>query len=552
MDKKVEVEISLKDNLSKQLSSLSDKVKNVAKDMQNSVKAIQNAFNGITLNLDSKGIDNSISNIKNKINQLSKEKVEINGEVNIDETNLKNVGSGIDSTAMLVATSQMQQGMAGVSATMSNVSNSVSQMSNQIRSAFGASITDTEAYQGKIQAIIYMFEDLKKFDGITLDNDDSAETCAQELGHLKTFFDDLKDSANGAEEAIRAIESMQSNIGSRDTFKNAMPDIEKQIKEMQSASKPQKGIEIPIEIKNFAENVAEINRIKYELSQIDIGFKTTNLQVIDELKAKIKEVEEAWKKAVVLDGKSTDSAEVKELEGALESLQTDLKYTEQRYKELTQEQSKLRTELSNTEKALKSSEFKNLSNSLKQSNQSTNETAGAFKRFAKQIEEVKNKLKELRGETDQTAKSSEKMKSAFSSFKSTLASLGIMMGISQLAQFAKSAVETASSIAEIQNVLDTVFRVKINGVLHDSAEDINKWANECSSAFGLTSLQAKKFASTFGAMLSASDVNFDYIDEMSMKLSQLAGKKLPFLIEILVIIIAKLNWKPKYKLIYIW
>ena len=544
MDKKVEIEISLKDNLSKQLSSLSNKVKNVAKDMQNSVKAIQNAFNGITLNLDSKGIDNSISNIKNKINQLSKEKVEINGEVNIDETNLKNVGSGIDSTAMLVATSQMQQGMAGVSATMSNVSNSVAQMSNQIRSAFGASITDTEAYQGKIQAIISIFEDLKEFDGISLDNG-SAETYAQELGHLKTFFDDLKDSANGAEEAIRAIESMQSNIGSRDTFKNAMPDIEKQIKEMQSASKPQKGIEIPIEIKNFAENVAKINQIKYDLSQIDIGFKTTNLQVIDELKAKIKEVKEAWGKAVVLDGKSTDSAEVKELEGALESLQTDLKDTRQRYKELIQDQLKLRTELNNTEKALKSSEFKNLSNSLKQTNQSTNETVGVFKNFAKRIEEVKNKLKELRGETDQTAKSSEKMKSAFSSFKSTLASLGIMMGISQLVQFAKSATETASSIAEIQNVLDTVFRVKINGVLHDSAEDVNRWANECSSAFGMTSLQAKKFASTFGAMLSASDVNFDYIDEMSMKLTQLAGKKLPFLIEILVIIIAKLNWKPK-------
>ena len=544
MDKKVEIEISLKDNLSKQLSSLSNKVKNVAKDMQNSVKAIQNAFNGITLNLDSKGIDNSISNIKNKINQLSKEKVEINGEVNIDETNLKNVGSGIDSTAMLVATSQMQQGMAGVSATMSNVSNSVSQMSNQIRSAFGASITDTEAYQGKIQAIISIFEDLKEFDGISLDNG-GAENYARELGHLKTFFDDLKDSANGAEEAIRAIESMQSNIGSRDTFKNAMPDIEKQIKEMQSASKPQKGIEIPIEIKNFAENVAKINQIKYDLSQIDIGFKTTNLQVIDELKAKIKEVEEAWKKAIILDGKSINSAEVKELEGALESLQTDLKYTEQHYKELTKAQSKLRTELSNTEKALKSSEFKNLSNSLKQTNQSTNETVGVFKNFAKRIEEVKNKLKELRSETDQTAKSSEKMKSAFSSFKSTLASLGIMMGISQLAQFAKSAVETASSIAEIQNVLDTVFRVKINGVLHDSAEDVSRWANECSSAFGLTTLSAKRFASTFGAMLSASDVNFDYIDEMSMKLTQLAGKKLPFLIEILVIIIAKLNWKPK-------
>ena len=536
MDKKVEVEISLKDNMSKQLNALSQSVKNIARDMQNAVRSIQNSFNGINITLNTKSIDNSISDVKNKLNKLSKEKIEINGEVNIDDANIGDIGSNIDSTAMLAASSQMSQGMASVSATMAGVSNSVSQMSNQIRSAFGASIKDTEAYQGKIQAIIGMFEDLKEFDGISLDNG-GTENYARELGILKEFFDDLKDSVEGAEEAIRAIETMQSNIGSRDMFKNAIPDIEKQIKQMESASKAQKGIEIPVEIKNFAETVARINDIKYNLSQIDIGLKTTNLQAIDELKAKIKEVEEAWKKAVILDGKSINSPEVKKLEGALESLQTDLKSTEKHYKDLTQAQSKLRTELSNTEKALKSSEFKNFSNSLKEANQSTNQSVGIFRSFANQVEDVKSKLRGLRNETQQTANSTEKIKSAFGSLKSTLASLGLMMGINQLVQFGKSAVETASSITEIQNVLDTVFK--------NNSESVSRWADECASAFGQTSLQAKKFASNFGAILSSSNVDFSYIDEMSMKLTQLAGKKLPFLIEILVIIIAKLNWKPK-------
>ena len=536
MDKKVEVEISLKDNMSKQLNALSQSVKNIARDMQNAVRSIQNSFNGINITLNTKSIDNSISDVKNKLNKLSKEKIEINGEVNIDDAKIGDIGSNIDSTAMLAASSQMSQGMASVSATMAGVSNSVSQMSNQIRSAFGASIKDTEAYQGKIQAIIGMFEDLKEFDGISLDNG-GTENYARELGILKEFFDDLKDSVEGAEEAIRAIETMQSNIGSRDMFKNAIPDIEKQIKQMESASKAQKGIEIPVEIKNFAETVARINDIKYNLSQIDIGLKTTNLQAIDELKAKIKEVEEAWKKAVILDGKSINSPEVKKLEGALESLQTDLKSTEKHYKDLTQAQSKLRTELSNTEKALKSSEFKNFSNSLKEANQSTNQSVGIFRSFANQVEDVKSKLRGLRNETQQTANSTEKIKSAFGSLKSTLASLGLMMGINQLVQFGKSAVETASSITEIQNVLDTVFK--------NNSESVSRWADECASAFGQTSLQAKKFASNFGAILSSSNVDFSYIDEMSMKLTQLAGKKLPFLIEILVIIIAKLNWKPK-------
>ena len=72
MDKKVEVEISLKDNMSKQLNALSQSVKNVAKDMQNAVKSIQNSFNNITLNMNTKGIDNSINDIKKVMKENTK------------------------------------------------------------------------------------------------------------------------------------------------------------------------------------------------------------------------------------------------------------------------------------------------------------------------------------------------------------------------------------------------------------------------------------------------------------------------------------------------
>ena len=46
--------------------------------------------------MNTKGIDNSINDIKNKLKGLSNEKVEINGKVNIDDTNLKKVGNNSD------------------------------------------------------------------------------------------------------------------------------------------------------------------------------------------------------------------------------------------------------------------------------------------------------------------------------------------------------------------------------------------------------------------------------------------------------------------------
>ena len=100
-------------------------------------------------------------------------------------------------------------------------------------------------------------------------------------------------------------------------------------------------------------------------------------------------------------------------------------------------------------------------------------------------------------------------------FKTTLGKFGLMFGTYELIQFGKQAIETASSIEEAQNVIDVTFQKQSN--------TINKWAKENASAFGLTELQAKNFAGTFGTIFQAAGVSMDYADDMSMKLAQLAG-----------------------------
>ena len=100
-------------------------------------------------------------------------------------------------------------------------------------------------------------------------------------------------------------------------------------------------------------------------------------------------------------------------------------------------------------------------------------------------------------------------------FKTTLGKFGLMFGTYELIQFGKQAIATASSIEEAQNVIDVTFQKQSN--------TINKWAKENASAFGLTELQAKNFAGTFGTIFQAAGVSMDYADDMSMKLAQLAG-----------------------------
>ena len=79
----------------------------------------------------------------------------------------------------------------------------------------------------------------------------------------------------------------------------------------------------------------------------------------------------------------------------------------------------------------------------------------------------------------------------------------------------KKAINLASDLEEVQNVVDVTFG--------NNAEKINKWSKEANKAFGMSELSAKKFNGTMGAMLKSMGLTGDEVLEMSTEMTGLAG-----------------------------
>lgn len=88
------------------------------------------------------------------------------------------------------------------------------------------------------------------------------------------------------------------------------------------------------------------------------------------------------------------------------------------------------------------------------------------------------------------------------------------------ASVGKKVISLASSLEEVQNVVDVTFG--------DSAEVINEFARGAGEAFGMAELQAKQYAGTLGAMLSSMGLSSDAVLEMSQSLVKLTGDTASF------------------------
>ena len=86
--------------------------------------------------------------------------------------------------------------------------------------------------------------------------------------------------------------------------------------------------------------------------------------------------------------------------------------------------------------------------------------------------------------------------------------------------FGKEAIEAASDLAEVQNVVDTVFG--------DDARVIDNWSKKAGEKFGLTETMAKRFTSTLGAMMKSSGLAGNEIVNMSTDLAGLAADMASF------------------------
>lgn len=92
--------------------------------------------------------------------------------------------------------------------------------------------------------------------------------------------------------------------------------------------------------------------------------------------------------------------------------------------------------------------------------------------------------------------------------------------ISAAFEFARGSIDIASSMEEVQNVVDTTFG--------GDAGKINAWARNTAKAYGISELAALKYAGTMGATLDGMGIGKDRLDDMSISLVQLAGDMASF------------------------
>lgn len=122
---------------------------------------------------------------------------------------------------------------------------------------------------------------------------------------------------------------------------------------------------------------------------------------------------------------------------------------------------------------------------------------------------------------DETAKGTKGMEDSFAAMaKKVVGGISAMKVAQTLLNWGKAAVDAASDLQEVQNVVDTTFG--------DGAAKIERWAKAAGTQFGLTETQAKRFTSTLGAMMKSAGMSGDEIVEMSTDLAGLAADMASF------------------------
>ena len=94
-------------------------------------------------------------------------------------------------------------------------------------------------------------------------------------------------------------------------------------------------------------------------------------------------------------------------------------------------------------------------------------------------------------------------------------SLAAAFAVKKLVDFGKSCIELGSDLSEVQNVVDVTFP--------HMSKQIDQFAKNASTQFGLSETMSKRFTGTFGAMAKAFGFNEKAAYDMSTTLTGLSG-----------------------------
>ncbi len=98
--------------------------------------------------------------------------------------------------------------------------------------------------------------------------------------------------------------------------------------------------------------------------------------------------------------------------------------------------------------------------------------------------------------------------------------IGIAFGVSQLIKFGKQAINAASDLQEVQNVVDTAFG--------SMAYKMEQFADTAIESFGISKLAAKQTGSTFMAMARGMGLAMDNSSDMAISLTALSADMASF------------------------
>lgn len=123
------------------------------------------------------------------------------------------------------------------------------------------------------------------------------------------------------------------------------------------------------------------------------------------------------------------------------------------------------------------------------------------------------------------------MNSAVNASRSSTNAMGSILGkvggivaaafaVSEMVEFGKGALELASNLNEVQNVVDVTFG--------SMAGEINAFSKTAITQFGISELSAKKFSSTMGAMLKSSGISGQQLVTMSKGIAGLSADMASF------------------------
>ena len=149
-------------------------------------------------------------------------------------------------------------------------------------------------------------------------------------------------------------------------------------------------------------------------------------------------------------------------------------------------------------------------------------TADGRKAYAS-IDQVTEELRKAGIKWEKDAKTStDSIGTSFEGTMKKIVSAISAAGIGKmLLSIGKDALQAASDLEEVQNVVDVTFG-------STGAKKIEAWAKAAGDQFGLTETQAKRFTSTLGAMMKSSGLAGDEIVDMSTDMAGLAADMASF------------------------